>query len=72
MGDVAANTCVREGLSVTSLEYIVCQKETKGTLILSEFSGTAELQEALLVNPWLLDSAGMLNKSFTSGKLDCQ
>lgn len=53
MGDVAANTCVREGLSVTSLEYLVCQKETKGTLILSEFSGTAEhLQEALLVNPW--------------------
>lgn len=70
MGNVAANTCVREGLSVTSLEYLVCQKETKGTLILSEFSGTAEhLQEALLVNPWdtrkLADS---IYEALTSGR----
>jgi trehalose 6-phosphate synthase/phosphatase len=55
-GDVALNTCVREGLSTTSMEYVACQQSTNGVLIISEFSGTASsMPEATMVNPW--DSA---------------
>jgi trehalose-6-phosphate synthase len=32
---------------------VICQEENHGTLILSEFTGTAgSLSAALLVNPW--------------------
>ncbi|RFU73685.1 glycosyltransferase family 20 [Trichoderma arundinaceum] len=52
-GDVAINTCVREGMSTTSLEYIACQRDGHGPLIISEFSGTASsLEEAIRINPW--------------------
>ncbi|PTB70216.1 glycosyltransferase family 20 protein [Trichoderma citrinoviride] len=53
LGDVAVNTCVREGMSTTSLEYVACQRDTHGPLIISEFSGTASyLEEAIRINPW--------------------
>lgn len=53
LGDIAVNTCVREGMSTTSLEYIACQRESHGPLIISEFSGTASsLEEAIRINPW--------------------
>lgn len=34
MGNVAANTSEREGLSMTSLEYLVCQQQANGILIM--------------------------------------
>lgn len=35
------------------MEYIICQKEAKGTLIVSEFTGvSAALGRAIKVNPW--------------------
>ncbi|KAL7938440.1 glycosyltransferase family 20 protein [Trichoderma chlorosporum] len=53
LGDVAVNTCVREGMSTTSLEYVACQQDGRGPLIISEFSGTASsLEEAIRINPW--------------------
>ncbi|KAL6857377.1 glycosyltransferase family 20 protein [Trichoderma novae-zelandiae] len=53
LGDVAVNTCVREGMSTTSLEYVACQRDSHGPLIISEFSGTASsLEEAIRINPW--------------------
>ncbi|KAJ4865407.1 glycosyltransferase family 20 domain-containing protein [Trichoderma breve] len=53
LGDIAVNTCVREGMSTTSLEYVACQRESHGPLIISEFSGTASsLEEAIRINPW--------------------
>lgn len=44
-------------MNTTSLEYVVCQKENYGPLILSEFSGTAaSLANAIHINPWDLGS----------------
>lgn len=51
--DVAMITSIRDGMNLVSYEYIVCQKESHGVLILSEFAGAAKnLPGALLVNPW--------------------
>ena len=53
VADVALITSVRDGMNTTSLEYIVCQKDSFGPLILSEFSGTAaSLTSAIHINPW--------------------
>lgn len=53
VADVALITSVRDGMNTTSHEYVVCQQENHGPLILSEFTGTAgSLSAAILVNPW--------------------
>ncbi|KAF9915390.1 threalose-6-phosphate phosphatase, partial [Lobosporangium transversale] len=53
VADIGLITSVRDGMNTTSLEYIMCQKENHGPLILSEFTGTAgSLGGALMVNPW--------------------
>ncbi|RVD89325.1 uncharacterized protein DFL_000338 [Arthrobotrys flagrans] len=53
VADLGLITSVRDGMNTTSLEYVVCQKETHGPVILSEFTGTAgSLYEAFQVNPW--------------------
>ncbi|KAF7729031.1 threalose-6-phosphate phosphatase [Apophysomyces ossiformis] len=53
VADVGLITCVRDGMNTTSFEYIICQHQTHGPLILSEFAGTAgSLSAAMLVNPW--------------------
>ncbi|KAH3659986.1 hypothetical protein OGAPHI_007191 [Ogataea philodendri] len=60
VADLCLITSVRDGMNTTALEYIVCQKETKSPLILSEFSGGASiLQDCVQVNPW--DSVGVAN-----------
>lgn len=58
VADVGLITSVRDGMNTTALEYIICQKDNHGPLILSEFSGTAEsLANAIRINPW--DLAGV-------------
>ncbi|KAI9796279.1 MAG: threalose-6-phosphate phosphatase [Candelina submexicana] len=53
VADVGLITSVRDGMNTTSLEYVVCQKDNHGPLILSEFSGTAgSLSSAIHINPW--------------------
>jgi len=53
VADVGLITSVRDGMNTTSLEYIICQKDNHGPLILSEFSGTAaSLGNAIHINPW--------------------
>jgi trehalose 6-phosphate synthase/phosphatase len=53
VADVGLITSVRDGMNTTSLEYVVCQKDHYGPLILSEFSGTAgSLNSAVHINPW--------------------
>ena len=53
VADVGLITSVRDGMNTTSLEYVVCQKDNHGPLILSEFSGTAgSLSNAIHINPW--------------------
>lgn len=52
-------TCLREGMNLTSHDYICCQDgkltpQRHGSLILSEFAGSASIFSGheLLVNPW--------------------
>eukprot|EP00466_Bigelowiella_natans_P011203 jgi/Bigna1/72045/fgenesh1_pg.18_\ len=47
-------TSVRDGMNLVAYEYIVCQKEKHGVLILSEFAGAAQSLGAgcVQVNPW--------------------
>ena len=53
IADVGLITSVRDGMNTTSLEYVVCQKDNHGPVILSEFSGTAgSLSNAIHINPW--------------------
>jgi len=58
VADVGLITSVRDGMNTMGLEYVVCQKDHNGPVILSEFTGTAgSLTDALHVNPW--DAAGV-------------
>jgi trehalose 6-phosphate synthase/phosphatase len=53
LADIGLITSVRDGMNTTSMEYIICQKENHGPLILSEFSGTSSsLSAASHINPW--------------------
>jgi trehalose 6-phosphate synthase/phosphatase len=51
--DVAWITPLRDGMNLVAKEYVACQTEGRGVLVLSEFAGAAaEMGEALLVNPY--------------------
>ncbi len=53
IADIGLITSVRDGMNTTSMEYVICQKENRGPLILSEFSGTSgSLSNAMHINPW--------------------
>ena len=51
-------TSKRDGMNLVAMEYVMSQDlKTPGSLILSEFAGAASLlSDALLVNPWDVDS----------------
>jgi trehalose 6-phosphate synthase/phosphatase len=67
VADVGLITSVRDGMNTTSLEYVICQKDSCGPLILSEFSGTAHSMGSVIqINPW--DTRGIattLNEALT-------
>jgi trehalose 6-phosphate synthase/phosphatase len=65
--DIGLITSVRDGMNTTSLEYVVCQRDSHGPVILSEFSGTAgSLRDAIHINPWDLSNvAKQLNNALT-------
>nr|AXS58648.1 trehalose-6-phosphatase TPPA homeolog p [Epichloe coenophiala] len=71
-GDIALFSSIHDGMSTTSLEYVVCQQNTYGCTIISEFSGTvSSLEEAMHINPW--DTVGVAERihealSMTSDK----
>lgn len=53
----ASDACIisstRDGFNVVSLEYIACQQDRRGVLLLSEFAGAAEvLDDCIKFNPW--------------------
>jgi trehalose 6-phosphate synthase/phosphatase len=76
LADVGLITSVRDGMNTTSLEYVICQKDNHGPLILSEFSGTAaSLANAIHINPWDLGKVAQsldkaLNMSAKEKKAD--
>jgi len=54
VADAMVITSVRDGMNLVAYEYIACQQEQPGALILSEFAGAAHsLADApIIVNPW--------------------
>jgi len=51
--DVCLISSTRDGMNLVSYEYICCQREKYGALVLSEFAGAAQsLNGAIIVNPW--------------------
>jgi trehalose 6-phosphate synthase/phosphatase len=56
-------TPLRDGMNLVAKEYIACQSEEKGVLILSEMTGAAaEMNEALIINPFdNLETAEAIN-----------
>jgi len=53
LADVAMVTPLVDGMNLVAKEYLACQQESAGALILSEFAGAAqELPNALIVNPY--------------------
>jgi trehalose 6-phosphate synthase/phosphatase len=57
LADVALVTPLIDGMNLVAKEFIACQRENAGLLILSEFAGAAEeLFNALFVNPYDSDA----------------
>ncbi|KAF9205719.1 hypothetical protein BGZ49_003654 [Haplosporangium sp. Z 27] len=53
VADLCLITPLRDGMNLTSHEYVVCQEKQKNPLVLSEFAGTyGSLGACLRVNPW--------------------
>ncbi|XP_024539145.1 alpha,alpha-trehalose-phosphate synthase [UDP-forming] 1-like [Selaginella moellendorffii] len=52
--DVLLVTSLRDGMNLVSYEYVACQDQKKGVLVLSEFAGAAQSlgAGAILINPW--------------------
>ncbi len=64
---VALVTPLRDGMNLVAKEYVACQVDEPGVLILSRLAGAAEtMHEALLVNPYNIDSvADALHRALT-------
>ncbi len=55
--DVCLVSSLQDGMNLVAKEFIACQKDGDGVLILSRFTGAAdELDEAVLVNPFFIDT----------------
>ena len=67
--DVCLITSIRDGMNLVSYEYIACQKDRHGVLLLSEFAGASErLVGSLLFNPW--DKAGTAEAIYRAVTMD--
>jgi Glycosyltransferase family 20 len=56
VADLAVITPLRDGMNITSMEFVIAQERTnKSPSVLSEFMGISkDMEDALLVNPWNL------------------
>ncbi|TPX37644.1 alpha,alpha-trehalose-phosphate synthase (UDP-forming) [Synchytrium microbalum] len=53
VADACIVSSTRDGMNLVSYEYICCQEQKNGVLILSEFAGAAQsLNGSIIVNPW--------------------
>jgi trehalose 6-phosphate synthase/phosphatase len=67
LADVAMVTPLIDGMNLVAKEYLACQRETKGLLILSEFAGAAqELPNAFVVNPYNINEVAQTLKEALS------
>ncbi|GAA6002877.1 uncharacterized protein JCM10292_001351 [Rhodotorula paludigena] len=67
VADLALITSRRDGMNTTAMEYVICQAEAKGPLMVSEFTGvSAVLNKAIKINPWDLGGvAHAINQCLT-------
>jgi trehalose-6-phosphate synthase len=67
ISDVCLITSIRDGMNLVSYEYIACQNDRHGVLMLSEFAGASErLAGSLLFNPWdKMGTANMIHRALT-------
>lgn len=67
ISDVCLVSSTRDGMNLVCYEFIACQEDNKGALILSEFAGAAQsLNGALIVNPWNIeDMSDAIKESLT-------
>lgn len=67
LADVAMVTPLIDGMNLVAKEYLACQRENNGVLILSEFAGAAqELPNAFIVNPYNIDGVAQSLKEALS------
>lgn len=53
IADACIVSSTRDGMNLVSYEYICCQADNHGVLVLSEFAGAAQsLNGSIIVNPW--------------------
>lgn len=67
VSDVCLVSSTRDGMNLVCYEYIACQQDHNGVLVLSEFAGAAQsLNGAIIVNPWNTESlSDALKESLT-------
>ena len=65
MSDVGFITPLRDGMNLVAKEYVACQNERYGMLVLSEMAGAAvELNESIIINPTDIEgTSDALNKA---------
>ena len=65
--DVALVTPLRDGMNLVAKEYVACQVDDPGVLVLSRLAGAAEtMHEAILVNPYDVDGTAVgLHRALT-------
>jgi len=67
LADVAMVTPLIDGMNLVAKEYLACQRDNNGVLILSEFAGAAqELPYAFVVNPYNIDGVAQTLKAALS------
>jgi trehalose 6-phosphate synthase/phosphatase len=63
LADLAMVTPLIDGMNLVAKEYLACQQESAGVLILSEFAGAAqELPNSLIVNPYNINEVAQALK----------
>ena len=72
ISDVCIVASTRDGMNLVSFEYIACQQKRHGSMILSEFAGSAQsLDGSIVVNPWnIFEMARAMHQAITMGELE--
>jgi trehalose 6-phosphate synthase/phosphatase len=65
ISDVGLITPLRDGMNLVAKEYVACQNEPYGMLVLSEMAGAAvELNESIIINPTdIEETSDAINKA---------
>ncbi|KAI3633508.1 hypothetical protein MIR68_008455 [Amoeboaphelidium protococcarum] len=72
IADACLVSSTRDGMNLVSYEYITCQRDNHGVLVLSEFAGAAQsLNGSIIVNPWNTEElAESIHKALTMSDED--